>query len=247
MCMYRCLSECVPNKALQSKTIASTWHFSFPNQTWLYTIHISFYQTAWKGLTSPNTVFRDAVRLILLPSASEERHVLFSTAPVLSSLGDAGEPLDPTPIYTPSISKGPFSSLILHFLLPYRLVRHTFNNEIRTMRKFDSPNILRIFGICIDETGKEVHLGSGRLLVVWNILSGFHCVTFFEEQPDRSPHTVVIVGFNCLCISTRRFRSFRTVKCHLWDWFTLLQSHLLLEPRESLFRFLGALSCSKIW
>ncbi|KAG3256854.1 mixed lineage kinase domain like pseudokinase, transcript variant X1 [Ictidomys tridecemlineatus] len=31
-------------------------------------------------------------------------------------------------------------------------VRHTFNNEIRTMKKFDSPNILRIFGICIDET-----------------------------------------------------------------------------------------------
>uniref|UniRef100_A0A9L0S9U9 Mixed lineage kinase domain like pseudokinase n=1 Tax=Equus caballus TaxID=9796 RepID=A0A9L0S9U9_HORSE len=32
------------------------------------------------------------------------------------------------------------------------IVRHTFNNEIRTMKKFDSPNILRIFGICIDET-----------------------------------------------------------------------------------------------
>lgn len=32
------------------------------------------------------------------------------------------------------------------------MVRHTFNNEIRTMKKFDSPNILRIFGICIDET-----------------------------------------------------------------------------------------------
>ncbi|XP_035868106.1 mixed lineage kinase domain-like protein [Phyllostomus discolor] len=31
-------------------------------------------------------------------------------------------------------------------------VRDTFNNEIRTMQKFDSPNILRIFGICIDET-----------------------------------------------------------------------------------------------
>ncbi|KAM5295911.1 mixed lineage kinase domain-like protein isoform 2-T2 [Glossophaga mutica] len=31
-------------------------------------------------------------------------------------------------------------------------VRHIFNNEIRTMKKFDSPNILRIFGICIDET-----------------------------------------------------------------------------------------------
>ncbi|XP_045047930.1 mixed lineage kinase domain-like protein isoform X2 [Desmodus rotundus] len=30
-------------------------------------------------------------------------------------------------------------------------VRHTFSNEIRTMKKFDSPNILRIFGICIDE------------------------------------------------------------------------------------------------
>nr|XP_020035251.1 mixed lineage kinase domain-like protein isoform X1 [Castor canadensis] len=32
------------------------------------------------------------------------------------------------------------------------IVRHTFNNEIRAMKKFDSPNILRIFGICIDET-----------------------------------------------------------------------------------------------
>lgn len=31
-------------------------------------------------------------------------------------------------------------------------VRDTFNNEIRTMKKFDSPNILRIFGICTDET-----------------------------------------------------------------------------------------------
>ncbi|XP_032985084.1 mixed lineage kinase domain-like protein isoform X4 [Rhinolophus ferrumequinum] len=30
-------------------------------------------------------------------------------------------------------------------------VRQIFNNEIRTMKKFDSPNILRIFGICIDE------------------------------------------------------------------------------------------------
>lgn len=33
-----------------------------------------------------------------------------------------------------------------------QIVRDTFNNEIRTMKKFDSPNILRIFGICIDET-----------------------------------------------------------------------------------------------
>uniref|UniRef100_A0A8C8ZWX5 Mixed lineage kinase domain like pseudokinase n=1 Tax=Prolemur simus TaxID=1328070 RepID=A0A8C8ZWX5_PROSS len=31
-------------------------------------------------------------------------------------------------------------------------VRDTFNNEVKTMKKFDSPNILRIFGICIDET-----------------------------------------------------------------------------------------------
>ncbi|KAK7800739.1 hypothetical protein U0070_014912 [Myodes glareolus] len=33
-------------------------------------------------------------------------------------------------------------------------VRCTFNNEITTMKKFDSPNVLRIFGICIDETVK---------------------------------------------------------------------------------------------
>ncbi|XP_060040780.1 mixed lineage kinase domain-like protein [Erinaceus europaeus] len=32
------------------------------------------------------------------------------------------------------------------------LVRQTFNSEIKTMKKFDSPNILRIFGIFIDET-----------------------------------------------------------------------------------------------
>ncbi|KAB0389989.1 hypothetical protein E2I00_007512, partial [Balaenoptera physalus] len=32
------------------------------------------------------------------------------------------------------------------------IMRHTFNNEIRTMKKFDSPNILRMFGICTDET-----------------------------------------------------------------------------------------------
>uniref|UniRef100_A0A2K6FS13 Mixed lineage kinase domain like pseudokinase n=1 Tax=Propithecus coquereli TaxID=379532 RepID=A0A2K6FS13_PROCO len=31
-------------------------------------------------------------------------------------------------------------------------VRDTFSNEIKTMKKFDSPNVLRIFGICIDET-----------------------------------------------------------------------------------------------
>ncbi|XP_051057720.1 mixed lineage kinase domain-like protein [Phodopus roborovskii] len=34
------------------------------------------------------------------------------------------------------------------------IVRHTFNNEIQTMTKFDSPNVLRIFGICIDEAVK---------------------------------------------------------------------------------------------
>ncbi|XP_050000357.1 mixed lineage kinase domain-like protein [Alexandromys fortis] len=33
-------------------------------------------------------------------------------------------------------------------------VRHAFHNEITTMKKFDSPNVLRIFGICIDETVK---------------------------------------------------------------------------------------------
>lgn len=31
------------------------------------------------------------------------------------------------------------------------IVRDTFNKEIKAMKKFDSPNILRIFGICIDE------------------------------------------------------------------------------------------------
>nr|XP_010348933.1 mixed lineage kinase domain-like protein isoform X2 [Saimiri boliviensis boliviensis] len=32
------------------------------------------------------------------------------------------------------------------------MVRQIFNDEIKTMKKFESPNILRIFGICIDET-----------------------------------------------------------------------------------------------
>lgn len=34
------------------------------------------------------------------------------------------------------------------------IVRLTFNEEIKTMKKFDSPNILRIFGICIDQSVK---------------------------------------------------------------------------------------------
>ncbi|XP_057569613.1 mixed lineage kinase domain-like protein isoform X2 [Hippopotamus amphibius kiboko] len=38
------------------------------------------------------------------------------------------------------------------------IVRHTFNNEIRTMKKFDSPNILRMFGICIDESVNPAQL-----------------------------------------------------------------------------------------
>lgn len=33
------------------------------------------------------------------------------------------------------------------------MVRRTFNKEIKTMKKLDSPNVLRIFGICIDEAG----------------------------------------------------------------------------------------------
>nr|XP_037863969.1 mixed lineage kinase domain-like protein [Chlorocebus sabaeus] len=36
------------------------------------------------------------------------------------------------------------------------IVRQTFNDEIKTMKKFESPNILRIFGICIDETGEII-------------------------------------------------------------------------------------------
>lgn len=32
------------------------------------------------------------------------------------------------------------------------IVRETFNQEIKNMKKFDSPNVLRIFGICIDES-----------------------------------------------------------------------------------------------
>jgi hypothetical protein len=39
------------------------------------------------------------------------------------------------------------------------------------MKKFDSPNILRIFGICIDETGKEGFLV--KLLIGWTIPSAF--------------------------------------------------------------------------
>ncbi|XP_012292951.2 mixed lineage kinase domain-like protein [Aotus nancymaae] len=32
------------------------------------------------------------------------------------------------------------------------MIRQIFNDEIKTVKKFESPNILRIFGICIDET-----------------------------------------------------------------------------------------------
>ena len=41
-------------------------------------------------------------------------------------------------------------------VLCLRDVRSVFHEEVETMRRFESPNILRMFGICVqDENGKD--------------------------------------------------------------------------------------------
>ena len=41
-----------------------------------------------------------------------------------------------------------------HCAVPFfRKVRDIFEKEIQTLKKFESPNILRMYGICIEEKG----------------------------------------------------------------------------------------------
>lgn len=39
-----------------------------------------------------------------------------------------------------------------------RKVRDIFEKEIQTLKKFESPNILRMYGICIEEKGRRCHI-----------------------------------------------------------------------------------------
>lgn len=143
--------------------------------------------------------------LILLPNTSEGFHILPSTAklitaPVLTP-EDADIPSCST--YTQMVTTlnvlGRTSqswNLTCLFYL-HRLVRDTFTNEIKTMKKFDSPNILRIFGICINETGKECFWG--WFFFWWTVLYLLcyimHCI--FKEQLKRwHLHSVIIINVN---------------------------------------------------
>lgn len=48
------------------------------------------------------------------------------------------------------VSMSPFP----HCAVPFcRKVRDIFEKEIQTLKKFESPNILRMYGICIEEKG----------------------------------------------------------------------------------------------
>lgn len=43
-----------------------------------------------------------------------------------------------------------------HRAVPFcRKVRDIFEKEIQTLKKFESPNILRMYGICIEEKGRR--------------------------------------------------------------------------------------------
>lgn len=45
-----------------------------------------------------------------------------------------------------------------HHAVPFcRKVRDIFVKEIQTLKKFESPNILRMYGICIEEKGRGCH------------------------------------------------------------------------------------------
>ena len=73
-------------------------------------------------------------------------------------------------------------------------MRRTFNNEIRTMKKFDSPNILRMFGICIDEAGKGASR-TGHALCGLSYISVLSCVV---SPSSWSLHGAFIIDIHFL-------------------------------------------------
>ncbi|XP_075432729.1 mixed lineage kinase domain-like protein isoform X1 [Ascaphus truei] len=60
-------------------------------------------------------------------------------------------------LYRGEYHKGPVAIKVLKgsLLRDADLVRKTFQSEIKTMKKFECPNILRLFGICIDNSGSN--------------------------------------------------------------------------------------------
>lgn len=67
-------------------------------------------------------------------------------------------------------------------LSPNRRVQAIFKEEVDTMKRFESPNILRMFGICVhDEEGESQHVG-----VVWHC-GGSDNVSAHRTQPSL-PH-----------------------------------------------------------
>ncbi|XP_007655108.1 mixed lineage kinase domain-like protein [Ornithorhynchus anatinus] len=60
-----------------------------------------------------------------------------------------------------------------------RAIRKIFNKEIETMKKFEYPNILRIYGICIDERGPQP-----RFLLVMEYCELGTLGELLEAKPD---------------------------------------------------------------
>ncbi|GLD54423.1 mixed lineage kinase domain-like protein [Lates japonicus] len=46
-----------------------------------------------------------------------------------------------------------------------REIRSVFNKEVETMRRFESPNILRMFGICVQDEDDEYNFG----IIMWEV------------------------------------------------------------------------------
>ena len=165
-----------------------------------------------------------------------------------SPLGDADDPSHPTytqMVTTLSVLWRTSQSWNTNFpFYSHRTMRHTFNNEIRTMKKFDSPNILRMFGICTDETGKAASrtgYAFGGLSYVFCVL--LHCI-FKEQLKGWHLHSAFL---STLIFSHPRMQVpifFQEKRAWSWlqpqGWFALMRPYLLLlvhwEPRKCLFR-----------
>lgn len=77
-----------------------------------------------------------------------------------------------------------------HHTIPFcRKVRDIFVKEIQTLKKFESPNILRMYGICIEEKGRGCHSNvTIFLLNLSPVLAGgrqFVAVLFREVAQGR--------------------------------------------------------------
>lgn len=71
---------------------------------------------------------------------------------------------------------------LLHLFILSSELRRVFNKEVETMKRFESPSILRMFGICVeDENGvlisNQSQITNQRMISIWENQHVWTCLT----------------------------------------------------------------------